>query len=166
MSISETPGQAMTPRKKRGLEIDAREAELRARRSAFDRERSRIFRETGQKPGGKKSWSKEERAVRAELRALAKERATLVAQIDAELAKLRPQQAEFDRLRTAARAAGRRKKLPVTTKEQELRNKLALLQSERAYVDGTVHRDRDMARHEEAVWNTVLDATSWDPSYW
>jgi cell division protein FtsB len=166
MSTSETPGQAMTARKKRGLEIDAREAELRDRRSAFERERSRIFRETGQKPGGKKSWSEEERAVHAELRALAEERAALVSQIDAELAKLRPQQAEFDRLRTSARAAGRRKKLPLTTREQKLRNKLALLQSERAYVDGTVRHDRDMARHEEAVWNTVLDATSWDSSYW
>jgi hypothetical protein len=156
----------MTARKKRGLEIAAREAELQTRRSAFDRERSRIFQETGQKPGGKKSWSEEERAVRAELRALADERVTLLAQIDAELAELRSQQAEFERLRTAARAAGRRKKLPVTAREQKLRNKLALLQSERAHVDGTVHHDREMGRYEAAVWNTVLDATSGDSSYW
>lgn len=166
MSTSDGPGQAMTPRKKRGLEIAAREAELQARCSAFDRERRRIFQETGQKLGGKKAWSQEERVVRAELRALADERATLLAQIDAEMAKLRPQQAEFDQIRTAARAAGRRKKLPVTTREQKLRNKLASLQSERAHIDGTVRRDRETARQEEAVWNTVLDATSWDSSYW
>lgn len=156
----------MTVRKKRGLEIAEREAELQGRRSAFDRERSRIFRETGQKPGGKKTWSEEERAVRAELRALEDERATLLAQIDAELAELRSQQAEFKRIRTSVWAAGRRKKPPVTKKEQKLSTKLAVLQSERAHVDGAVRRDREMARYEEAVWNTLLDATSVDSSYW
>ncbi|MEU5993853.1 hypothetical protein ABZ806_33190 [Spirillospora sp. NPDC047418] len=165
MSTSETPGQAMTARKKRGLEIDAREVELRARKSAFDRERSRILRETGQKLR-KDSWSEEERAVRAELDVLATERAALLAQIDAEMVKLRPQQAKYDRLRNAAKASSRRKKLPITKEEQELRSKLALLHSERAHIDGTARRDREMAQHDEAVWSTVLDATSLDSSYW
>ncbi|MGI5206167.1 hypothetical protein ACQEU6_31925 [Spirillospora sp. CA-108201] len=165
MSTSATPGPVMTARKKRGLEIDAREAELQSRRSEFDRERSRIFQETGQKLK-KDSWSEEERAVRAELDALAGERAALLSQIDAEMAELRPQQAEFTRLRTAGKAGSQRKKLPVTKAEQELRNKLALLQSERAHIDGTARRDRETARQQEAVWNTVLDATSWDSSFW
>ncbi|WP_301174594.1 hypothetical protein [Actinomadura geliboluensis] len=156
----------MTARKKRGLEIAAREAELQARRRAFDRERSRIFRETGQRPGGKKTWSEEERAVRAELRALADERAALLTQIDGEMAKLRPQQAEFERLRNEARAAGRRKKLPVTKREQKLRNRLAVLQSERAHIDGTVQRGRERAQDEDAMWNTAVDATYWDSSFW
>ncbi|GAA4227915.1 hypothetical protein GCM10022254_16730 [Actinomadura meridiana] len=166
MDASPTPGPAMTARKRRGLEIDAREAKLEARRGEFDRERSRIFRVTSRKPGGKQTWSDEERAVRAELRALADERAALLARIEAELAELRPRQSEFDRLRAEARAAGSRKKPPVTKKEQKLRNRVALLQSERAHLDGTVRRDRESSRHEEAVWNTVLDATSDDSSYW
>jgi hypothetical protein len=42
-------GPVMTPRKGRGLEIFEREQELRVRQGAFDRERTRIFTETGRK---------------------------------------------------------------------------------------------------------------------
>lgn len=154
----------MTPRKKRALEISAREAELHKQRVAFERERSRLYQQTGQ-PQGKATWTEEEHTVRAELKGLEGERAELLDQVDAEQAKLRSQQAEFERARAAARAAGR-KKPPASAKEQKVRDRLAVLQSERAHLDGTVQRDRDTARQDQAIWNTVLDATSWDSSYW
>jgi len=50
----------MTPRKERGLEIFERKQQLRARQSGFDRERTRIFTETGQKVSGQESQVSEE----------------------------------------------------------------------------------------------------------
>jgi len=152
---------------KRGLEMSAREAELLKMRAEFDRQRTRIFQETGERRSGKESAvSPEERAVRAELREIADERAAVLAQIAAELEKLKPEQAEYNRARTAAKAAGRRKKLPVTKAEQKLRNRIASLQRDRAYVDGTVHRDRQAALTDEAIWLTSQDPESFDSGDW
>ncbi len=158
----------MTRRKERGLEISAREKELRAQQSAFDRECTRIFTETGQKVSGRESQvSEEEEAVRGELRALAAERARLLAEIAAREAELRTEQAAFDQARrAAARTPGRGKKAPVTKAEQKVRAELALLQSERAHVDGTVGRDRESAQIADAVWNTCHDPETFGSGDW
>lgn len=162
MSTSAAPAPVMTPRKKRGLEISAREQELRAQQSEFDRERTRIFTETGQKVSGRESQvNEQEKAVRGELRALAAERACLLTEIIAQEARLRPQQAAFDQ----ARRAGA-KKNPLTKAEQEVRAGLALLQSERAHVDGTVWRDRESAQIADAIWNTCHDPETFGSGDW
>jgi hypothetical protein len=169
MSISVTPAAVMTPRKQRGLEISAREQELRAQQSEFDRERTRIFTETGQKVSGRESEvSGQEKAVRGELRALAAERRRLLTEITAQEARLQAQQAAFDQARrAAAKTPGQGKKnTPVTKAEQKVRAQLATLQSERAHVDGTVWRDRESAQIADAVWNTCHDPETFGSSDW
>jgi hypothetical protein len=113
VSTSSASPPVLTPRKQRGLEIFARERELRTQQSAFDRERTRIFTETGHKVSGNESQvGGEEKAVRAELRALAAERARLLEEITAREAELRARQATFDRTRRAGsglRAKARRR---------------------------------------------------------
>jgi hypothetical protein len=71
----------MTPRMQRGLEIFARRGNCALSKSAFDRERTWIFTETGHKVSGNESQVGGEKAVRAELRALAAERARLLEEI-------------------------------------------------------------------------------------
>ena len=159
----------MTRRKERGLEIFAWEKELRARQSAFDRERTRIFTETGQKVSGRESKvSEEERTVRAQLRALAAERDGLLAEIAAREAELRAKQSAYGQARSAAAGTpGRaKKKAPVTKAEQKVRAELALLQRERAHVDGTVGRDRDSALTDTAIWNTCHDPETFGKGDW
>jgi hypothetical protein len=160
----------MTPRKKRGLEIFARQRQLRDQQSAFDRERTRPFTETGQKVSGKESEvSREERAVRAELRALAAERARLLEEIAAEEAKLRPRLAAFDKVRHAGDAKpgrGKKKAAVVTKAERERRAAFALLQSERAHMDGTVGRDRASATNADAIWNTCHSPDTFSKGDW
>ena len=161
----------MTPRKERGLEIFEREQQLRARQSAFDRERTRIFTETGQKVSGRESQlSQEEKAVRAELRALAAERARLLAEITAREAVLRPKLSAVDKARNALSAIkpGRgKKKAPVVTKaERKIRAELALLQRERAHVDGTVGRDRQSFKAGDEIWNMCLTPDTFSKDDW
>lgn len=169
VSIPVTTPPVMTRRKERGLEIFAREKELSARQSAFERERTRIFTETGQRVSGRDSQvSEEERAVRAELRALGTERAGLLAEIAAQEAALRGKQSAFAQARNAAaKMPGRgKKKAPVSKAEQKIRAELALLQSERAYVDGTVGRDRESAETDDAIWNTCHDPETFGTGDW
>ncbi|MEW1843733.1 hypothetical protein AB0392_37810 [Nonomuraea angiospora] len=147
--------------------MSAREAELLKMRADFDRQRSRVFAETGVRQSGKQSKvSPEEKAVRAELREIAAERTAMLEQIAAEVAKLKPKQAEFDRARAAAKTAGRRKKLPVSAAEQELRDRIAALQRDRAYVDGSVWRDREAGANAEAVWFTSHDPETFNSDDW
>jgi hypothetical protein len=159
----------MTPRQQRGLEICGREQELRAQQSEFDRERARIFTQTGQKLSGRESQvSEQEKTVRGELRALAAERARLLSEITTQEAGLRPQQAAFGQARrAAAKTPGPSKKAtPVTEAEQKVRAQLATLQSERAHVDGTVWRDRESARIDDAIWNTCHDPETFGSDDW
>lgn len=104
--------------------------------------------------------------VRAELRAMEAERAALLKQITDHEAKLRPKQAEYDRTRSAAKQAGKHRKILVTKAERKVRAELARLQSERAYVDGTVHRDRIAGQIAEAVWNTCHDPETFGSEDW
>ena len=169
MGTSSASPPVMTPRKQRGLEIFARERELRTQQSAFDRERTRIFTETGHKVSGKESQvGGEEKAVRAELRALAAERARLLEEITAREAELRARQATFDRTRSAgAGTPGQgKKKALVTRAEQEIRTELAVLQSERAYVDGTVGRDRESVTNADAIWSTCHAPDTFSKDDW
>jgi hypothetical protein len=170
MTASAASPPVMTPRKERGLEMFAREQQLLGQQSAFDRERTRVFTETGQKVSGKESQvSREERAVRAELRALAAERARLLEDIAAEEARLRPRLAAFNKARHAADAKpGRgKKKPPVATKaERKVRDALALLQSERAHVDGTVGRDRGSVANDDVIWNTCFAPDAFSKDDW
>jgi chromosome segregation ATPase len=140
----------MTPRMTRGLRISALEEELRERLAEIEAHRG-----TGR---GRRDPELEAqvRAVRAELKRLAAERRALLAQIERGFAQLRVKQAEFDRARAAARAAGRRGRIPVSKEERRLRRSLAVLQRERAYVDGSVYRDRKLARSaKEALAGAV-----------
>ena len=75
-------------------------------------ERTRIFTETGKRVSGRDSQvSEEERAVRAELRALGTERAGLLAEIAAQEVALRGKQSTFAQARNvAAKMPGRGKK--------------------------------------------------------
>ncbi|WP_143591572.1 hypothetical protein [Thermoactinospora rubra] len=133
----------------------------------FDRQRSRIFAGTGVRQSRKESKvSPDEKAVLAELREIAAQRAQVLDEIAAELEKLKPKQVPFDQARAAAKAAGRRKKLPVSAAEQKLRNRIAALQRDRAYVDGTVWRDREEGRNAEAVWATCHDPETFDSNDW
>lgn len=169
MSTSSASPPVMTPRKQRGLEIFARERELRTQQSAFDRERTRIFTETGHKVSGNESQvGGEEKAVRAELRALAAERARLLEEITAREAEPRARQATFDRTRSAGvEAPGQgKKKAPVTRAEQEIRAELALLQSERAYVGGTAGRDRESVTNADAIWSTCHAPDTFSKDDW
>jgi DNA repair exonuclease SbcCD ATPase subunit len=141
MGMSSTTAPAMTARKKRAVEIAEREAELVRQRSEFDRQRTAAFKE-----GRKLPAAEAERQIRAELRALEKERKALWEQIGQRQAALRLRQSELSRARPAATARRGKKALPPATKaERKLRSEMAVLDSERAWLDGTVQRDRDMA---------------------
>ncbi|GLY86039.1 hypothetical protein [Actinoallomurus iriomotensis] len=156
----------MTPRMKRGLEISAREAELVKALADFDRQRTRLFQETGVRQSGEESAvSPEERAVRAELRQLTAERAAVLKEIADEQARLQAKQSAFDRVRAKEKAAGRRK-APASRAEEKVRARLAALQRERAYVDGTVHRDRELGRLQEAIWWSSHDPETFDSGDW
>jgi hypothetical protein len=124
----------MTKRKQRAIEIALREAELRDRQSEFDRKRARIAGERGQR-----RLSEAERQMRAEMRALARERKILLQQVTRRETELRQRQGDRDRsLAAAARRGGQP---PAVTKaEQALRAELAALASERAHLDGTAQR--------------------------
>jgi hypothetical protein len=106
VTTSAGAGPVVTLRKERGLEIFEREQRLRARQSAFDRERTRAFTETGQKVRGQGlRVSEEERAVRGELRALGAQRSRLLEEIAAREAELRPMLADFGKARQATPAS-------------------------------------------------------------
>ncbi|WP_157555669.1 hypothetical protein [Herbidospora yilanensis] len=156
----------LTPRMRRGLEIAARDDEIGSLLADFNRERSRVFRETGVRQSGKESKvSPEERAIIRERRELAAERQFLLDQIAAEWAVLKPKQARFDQARAEAKAA-RRPKPPVSKAEQRVRDRMAALQRDRAYVDGTAYRDRQQARLDEAVWLTTHDPETFNSDDW
>ncbi|GAA0937536.1 hypothetical protein [Actinocorallia libanotica] len=122
MSASPQP----TPRMKRGMRLCEQEAALRRR---------------GPGPGRRE----QPETVRAALDRISVERERLLAQIEAELLPLRARQAEYDRARAASKAPPRLKRIQVSKAEQRLRRRMAALQRERAYVDGTVYRDRESA---------------------
>ncbi|NRQ39812.1 hypothetical protein HII36_49490 [Nonomuraea sp. NN258] len=169
MSINAPTGRRppLTPRMKFGLKMSEREAELLKMRADFDRQRTRTFQETGVRQSGKESKvSPEEKVLLAELREIAAKRSRVLAQIAAEFEKLKPKQAEFERVRAAARSAGRRKKLPVSEAEQKLRDRIAALQRDRAYVDGSVWHDREAGRYADAVWATCHDPETFDSNDW
>jgi hypothetical protein len=109
--------------------------------------------------------SPEERAVRAELRQLTAERAAVLKEIAVEQARLQPKQSAFDRARAKEKAAGRRK-APVSRAEEKVRAQPAALQRERAYVDGTVRRDRELGRLQEAIWWSSHDPETFDSGDW
>lgn len=133
----------------------------------FDRQRTRLFQETGVRQSGEESAvSPEERAVREELRQLTAERAAVLKEIAVEQARLQSKQSAFDRARAKEKAAGRRK-APVSRAEEKVRAQLAAaLQRERAYVDGTVHRDRKLGRLREAIWWSSHDPETFDSGDW
>ena len=135
----------MTGRKQRAIEIASREAELRDRQSEFDRKRARTSGERGQR-----RLSAAERQMRAEMSALARERKILLEQVTRREAELRQRQSEGDRARGAAAKKGQPP--PVTTAERALRAELAVLESERAHLDGTAQRVRRDADIRDAYW--------------
>jgi hypothetical protein len=135
----------VTRRKRRAIEIAAREAELRDRQSEFDRKRARGSAERGQR-----RLSEAERQMRAEMSALAKERKILLEQVTRREAELRQRQSEGDRTRGAAAEKGQPP--PVSKAERALRAELAVLESERAHLDGTAQRDRRDAAIRDAHW--------------
>jgi hypothetical protein len=152
---------------KRGLEMSVREDELKKVLADYDRQRTRVFQETGVRQSGKESAvSPEEKTVRAELRQLTAERDVVLREIAAEQARLQSKQSEFDRARAAAAKAAGRRKMPVSRAEEKVRARLAALQRERAYVDGTVHRDRESARMDEAIWWSSHDPETFDSGDW
>lgn len=99
---------------------------------------------------------------------LAAERDRLLAEITARETELRSKQGSLDRARNAAAAArnGSKKKAPVTKAEKKVRAELALLQSERAHVDGTVGRTRDSALIDDSIWNTSHDPETFGKGDW
>jgi hypothetical protein len=134
-----TSHPVMTRRKQRAAEIASREAELRQWQSDFDRRRARAASERGQK----RPVSDAERRMRAEMSALARERKILLEQVTRREAELRQRQSKYDRARAAAAKKG--KQPPVSQAEHALRTELAVLESERAHLDGTAQRDRQDA---------------------
>jgi len=152
----------MTARKKRAVEIAGREAELARQRSEFDRQRAAAFKE-----GRKLPATEAERQVQAELRALEKERKALLEQIGQRQAALRLRQGELSRARAAAVARRGKKALPPVTKaERKLRSEMAVLDSERAWLDGTVQRDRDMAATLDAIYESCHDPLTYGKDDW
>jgi hypothetical protein len=152
-----TSHPVMTRRKQRAAEIASREAELRQWQGDFDRRRARAASERGRKGsvsergrkgsvserGRKGSVSDAERRMRAEMSALARERKILLEQVTRREAELRQRQSKYDRARAAAAKKG--KQPPVSQAEHALRTELAVLESERAHLDGTAQRDRQDA---------------------
>jgi hypothetical protein len=143
-----TSHPVMTRRKQRAAEIASREAELRQWQGDFDRRRARAASERGQKGsvserGQKRPVSDAERRMRAEMSALARERKILLEQVTRREAELRQRQSKYDRARAAAAKKG--KQPPVSQAEHALRAELAVLESERAHLDGTAQRDRQDA---------------------
>src|SRR4051812_745116 len=99
MSIDAPIGRRppLSPRMKFGLKMSEREDELLKMKADFDRQRSRIFAESGVRQSGKESKvGPAEKAVLAELREVAAQRSEVLAQIAAEFEKLKPKQAKFD----------------------------------------------------------------------
>jgi hypothetical protein len=81
--------------------------------------------------------------------------------------RLPTQQSAFDQARRlAAATTGHGRKPPVTKAERKVRAELALLQSERAHVDGTVGRDCESAEAPDAIWNTHHDPETFGSGDW
>jgi DNA repair exonuclease SbcCD ATPase subunit len=161
--MSSMNAPAMTARKRRAVEIAEREAELVRQRSEFDRRRTAAFQETGRKVPATDA----ERQVRAELRALADERKALLDQIGQLQAALRLRQGELARARATAVARRGKKALPPVTKaEKKLRSEMAALDSERAWLDGTVQGDRDMAATLDAIYESSHDPLTYGKGDW
>ncbi|WP_106400211.1 hypothetical protein [Actinocorallia populi] len=158
MSVPLDARPRLTPRMKRGLRLCEQEAELRARRSELDRRRAFDRHGNRRSPG----LEAEAATVRTALEKIAVERERLLAQIEAELLPLRAKQSEYDRARAAARLPRRLKKIQVSKAEQKLRKRMAALQRERAYVDGTTYRGRESAKNDEAVWSSSHDPETFD----
>lgn len=147
---------APTPRKRRAMEIVDREATLHARQADLQRQAARG---TPQSP--------DLREVRDELKNLAAERQTLLAQVRQAETTLRAEQGRLDRNRAALTAQRGRRALPKVTKaEKQVRVKLAALASERAWLDGTVHRDREQAEMDNAIWNSAHDPETFGSDDW
>lgn len=142
-------------RKRRAIEIAEREAVLMRQQSEFDCERTIAWRDRGVKMAAGEA----ELQVRAELRALRAERKKLLGQVKRREEQLRARRREFDRARSAScgnNVRGGKVKKPVSTAEREIRAELSMLASERAHLDGTAARDRQLAAVENAMWETVL----------
>jgi predicted nucleic acid-binding Zn-ribbon protein len=138
------------------MEIVDREATLHARQADLQRQAARG---TPQSP--------DLREVRDELKNLAAERQTLLAQVRQAETTLRAEQGRLDRNRAALTAQRGRRALPKVTKaEKQVRVKLAALASERAWLDGTVHRDREQAEMDNAIWNSAHDPETFGSDDW
>jgi hypothetical protein len=146
VSMNATSHPVMTQRKQRAAEIASREAELRERQGDLDRKRARATGERGQK----RPVNDAERQLRSEMRALARERQVLLEQVSRREAQLRQRQSLGDRARAAAARKGRQPS--VTKAERALRAELAVLESERAHLDGTAQRIRQDADIRDATW--------------
>ncbi|GAB3147311.1 hypothetical protein GCM10027290_30400 [Micromonospora sonneratiae] len=138
------------------MEIVEREKALRTRQADLQRQAARG---TPQSP--------ELREVRRELKELAAERTTLLAQVRQEETTLRAEQSQLDRNRTGTTAQRGKRALPkVTTAEKRVRGKLAALASERAWLDGTVQHDREQAAIDNAIWNSAHDPETFGSDDW
>jgi hypothetical protein len=106
-------------------------------------------------------------AIRGELAELAAERQRLLSQVDQAEVAVRAQLNQQSVNREAITAKRGRRALPKVTKaERRTRAKQAMLASERAWLDGTVRRDREWARDEEAIWNTCHDPETFGSDDW
>jgi hypothetical protein len=137
------------------MEIAERETALRTRQA--DRQRQ-AARGTPQSP--------DLRDVRRELKELAAERATLLAQVRQEETTLRAEQSQLDRNRAADAQHSKRTLPKVTNAEKRVRAKLATLASERAWLDGTVQHDREQAAIDNAIWNSAHDPETFGSDDW
>jgi hypothetical protein len=145
-----------TPRKRRAIEIADRETALRTRQAELQRQAARGA-----------PQSPDLRDVRRELQGLAAERATLLDQVRQAETPLRGEQSRLDHNRATVTAQRGKRALPkVTNAEKQVRVKLAALASERAWLDGTVQRDREQAEIDNAIWNSAHDPETFGSDDW
>jgi hypothetical protein len=104
--------------------------------------------------------------IAGSLTALTAERARLLTEIIAREAELRTKQAAYDQARRAVGKTPGQGKKPLVAIPDEKWGELAMLQSERAYVDGTVGRDRESAQIADAIWNTCHDPETFGSGDW
>lgn len=64
------------------------------------------------------------------------------------------------------RGQGKKALPPVTKAEKKLRSEMAVLDSERAWLDGSVRRDRDMAAALNAVYEISQDPLTYRKGDW
>jgi hypothetical protein len=159
--VDATDAAVTSPRKQRAMQIAEREDVLRKVISTADRQRSWAWNDERRKVPA----TEQEQAARVELRELTQERQALLAEVVEREKTLRAQQSAHDRGRGAV--AAQRGKTPatkVTGAERKLRAEMSALASERAWLDGTVRRDRELGQMMEAVANTCavpIDSSDW-----